>query len=208
MHLLVLDNFDSFTYMLVDYLRQTGARCTVIRNDQPVETFITQSFDGVVLSPGPGTPRQAGNLMEVIAHYANRLPILGVCLGQQALGAFFGATLGPGHLPMHGKVSAIRVDANDELFRGMPQTIRVTRYHSLVLQSLPPDLMSIAQTIPGETGDCTEIMAIRHRTRPIWGVQFHPEAVLTEYGLRLLQNWIDVVTCSRNKAAAPVAVAS
>ena len=204
MNLLVLDNFDSFTYMLVDYLRQTGAVCTVVCNDQPLPAYSHRPFDGVLLSPGPGTPRQAGNLMAVVAHYAPRLPMLGVCLGQQALGEFFGARLATAQRPMHGKVSAIRVATNDALFGDIPAQIRVTRYHSLVLQTLPPDLISIAETVSVQPGGPTEIMAIRHRSLPLWGVQFHPEAVLTEYGLRLLQNWIDVVTCRKNKAATPV----
>ncbi len=207
MNLLVLDNFDSFTYMLVDYLRQVGAVCTVVRNDQPLHTFSTLSFDGVVLSPGPGMPRQAGNLMAVVAQYADQLPMLGVCLGQQALGEFFGAELLPGHRPMHGKVSPIRVDTGDPLFAGMPDRFGVTRYHSLVIQALPPELVAIARTEVGAHGAPAEIMAIRHRTRPIWGVQFHPEAILTEYGLQLLQNWIHVVNCIKNKAVAPVAIA-
>lgn len=186
-NLLVLDNFDSFTYTLVDYLRQAGAVCTVVRNDVPLVALATQLFDGVVLSPGPGTPRQAGNLMAVIDYYHARLPMLGVCLGQQALGEFFGATLGLASQPMHGKVSAIWVDTRDELFRNLPRQFNITRYHSLVLQTLPPALVSLATTEAGE------VMAIRHRTWPLWGVQFHPEAVLTEHGLELLKNWVNTV---------------
>lgn len=201
MKLLVLDNFDSFTYTLVDYLRQAGANCTVVRNNMPLESITAQAYDGVVLSPGPGAPRQAGQLMAVIEYYHTRLPMLGVCLGQQALGEFFGAQLGLATRPMHGKVSAIRVDTRDALFQNMPNRFNITRYHSLVLQTLPAGLLPLAYTAAGE------VMAIRHRTRPLWGVQFHPEAVLTEYGLALLSNWIGVVRESKDKKLA-VAVAA
>ncbi len=187
MNLLVVDNFDSFTYMLVDYLRQAGADCRVVRNNEPMAEFTSQPVDGVVLSPGPGIPRLAGRLMAVIAHYYQRLPMLGVCLGHQALGEFFGADLVPAAQPMHGKVSAIRVLTNDELLRNLPVTVEVTRYHSLLLTNLPADLVTTAVT------DSNELMAMRHRTLPLWGVQFHPEAVLTRNGLQLLTNWVDLV---------------
>lgn len=196
MKLLVLDNFDSFTYTLVDYLQQAGADCTVVRNTVPLSAIIARSYDGLVLSPGPGTPRQAGNLMAVIDHYHTRLPMLGVCLGQQAIGLFFGARLGLAARPMHGKVSAIRVATCDVLFRNMPDRFNITRYHSLVLQTLPPALLALAHT------DAGEIMAIRHRRWPLWGVQFHPEAVLTEHGLALLKNWTGVVQESIDKKRA------
>jgi anthranilate synthase/aminodeoxychorismate synthase-like glutamine amidotransferase len=183
MRLLVLDNFDSFTYTLVDYLRQVGADCVVTRNDQPVSTILARTYDGVVLSPGPGTPAEAGCLPEVLHHYVGRLPTLGVCLGQQAIGQYFGASLVKSPRPMHGKVSSIGVDTTDPLFQNLPSRLRVTRYHSLTLTNLPPALQAIATT------DTGEIMAIRHRTLPVWGVQFHPEAVLTEGGLTMLRNF-------------------
>lgn len=187
MNLLVVDNFDSFTYMLVDYLRQAGAECRVVRNNDPMEHFIREPPDGVVLSPGPGRPRQAGRLMDIIAHYHQRTPMLGVCLGHQALGEFFGASLVPATQPMHGKVSAARVLTNDELLHNLPAQFGVTRYHSLLLTNLPADLIGTAAT------DSHEVMAMRHRTLPLWGVQFHPEAVLTQNGLQLLTNWVDLV---------------
>lgn len=187
MNLLIVDNFDSFTYMLVDYLRQAGADCRVVRNNEPMAEFTSQPVDGVVLSPGPGVPRQAGRLMAVIAQYHRRVPMLGVCLGHQALGEFFGADLVPATRPMHGKVSAMRVLVNDELLRGLPATVEVTRYHSLLLTNLPAELVSTAVT------DSDEVMAIRHRTLPLWGVQFHPEAILTRNGLQLLTNWVRLV---------------
>lgn len=195
MNLLVLDNFDSFTFTLVDYLRQAGAVCRVMRNNEPLPKLISQPVEGVVLSPGPGRPRQAGRLMDVIDHYHNRVPMLGVCLGHQAIGEFFGASLSPAEQPMHGKVSTIRTLTDDALWRGVPDQFAVTRYHSLLLTDLPPDLVSIAQTDRGE------VMAMRHRTLPIWGVQFHPEAALTEKGLLLLRNWIDSSRSIRIKPA-------
>ena len=194
MKLLVVDNVDSFTYMLVDYLAQAGADCRVVRNNEPRSHFINQAMDGVVLSPGPGTPRMAGRLMDVIDYYHRRLPMLGVCLGHQALGEFFGATLVSAVRPMHGKVSPIEVQPTDVLFAGLPERFSVTRYHSLILQDLPDSLESTAMTALGE------VMAMRHRTLPVWGVQFHPEAVLTEFGVKMLANWIDFI---KFKAAQP-----
>lgn len=187
MKLLVVDNFDSFTYMLVDYLRQAGAECRVVRNNEPLERLTGELVDGVVLSPGPGRPRQAGRLMDIIEHYHRRVPMLGVCLGHQALGEFFGASLVSAARPMHGKVSAIRVLTDDGLLRNLPATFEVTRYHSLLLTQLPADLIGTAVT------DSNEVMAMCHRTLPLWGVQFHPEAALTQNGLPMLTNWIDLV---------------
>lgn len=187
MRILLLDNFDSFTYTLVDYLTQAGADCVVRRNNLPLAMLTDDVYDAVVLSPGPGSPAEAGCLMEVVHQYHNRLPILGVCLGQQAIGAYFGATLAKSPKPMHGKVSTIRVDTSDPLFQGIPEQIRVTRYHSLTLTDLPPELLTTA--VCSESGE-DEVMAIRHQLWPVWGVQFHPEAVLTESGLVLLRNFI------------------
>lgn len=187
MNVLVVDNFDSFTYMLVDYLQQAGARCRVVRNNEPWDSLIGESVDAVVLSPGPGIPKQAGHLLDVIAHYYQRVPMLGVCLGHQALGEFFGATLTQASRPMHGKVSIIRTQTDDALWRGLPTEFAVTRYHSLMLTDLPPQLVGTAIT------EQNEVMALRHRTLPLWGVQFHPEAALTEHGLALIENWIDFI---------------
>ncbi|MBO0935724.1 aminodeoxychorismate/anthranilate synthase component II [Fibrella sp. HMF5335] len=184
MRVLLLDNLDSFTYTLADYLQQAGAECVVRRSSLPLETIINQPYHAIVLSPGPGVPASAGCLLPVIDYYHNRLPMLGVCLGQQAIGSYFGASLQKSPKPMHGKVSTIRVQTTDPLFRNVPEHIRVTRYHSLTLANLPPLLGTLATTANGE------IMAIRHRALPIWGVQFHPEAVLTESGLTILRNFI------------------
>ncbi|GAB3032535.1 anthranilate synthase component II [Spirosoma pulveris] len=185
MKLLVVDNFDSFTYMLVDYFQQAGARCRVVRNDEPISHIVSERVDAVVLSPGPGTPRAANRLMEVIDYYHQSVPMLGVCLGHQALGEFFGATLGRAVKPMHGKVSTVRTLKKDCLWRGLPAEFDVTRYHSLVLTDLPEELVPTAVT------EENELMAMRHRTLPLWGVQFHPEAALTQHGMMLIQNWID-----------------
>lgn len=187
MKLLVLDNVDSFTYMLVDYLKQAGATCRVVRNTASLDEITAESYDGVVLSPGPGTPRQAGCLMEVMDHYHEQLPVLGVCLGHQAIGEFFGARLVKAARPMHGKVSAVRKLSDDALVHNLPDQFTVTRYHSLVLENLPGELLSLAATVEEEN------MALRHRNLPIWGIQFHPEAVLTQYGLEILKNWITFV---------------
>ena len=200
MKLLIVDNFDSFTYMLVDYLRQAGAECRVVRNNEPMAQFIDESVDGIVLSPGPGTPRQAGRLLDVVAHYHRRVPMLGVCLGHQALGEFFGASLVSAARPMHGKVSAIRIVADDELLRNLSATFAVTRYHSLLLTNLPADLISTA------VSETNEVMAMCHRTLPIWGVQFHPEAALTPNGLQLLINWVELVRKIRQPVVACVGV--
>ncbi len=189
MRVLLLDNFDSFTYTLADYLQQAGAECVVRRNNVCLSTITTTPYDAVVLSPGPGVPVSAGCLLSVVDYYHNRLPMLGVCLGQQAIGTYFGATLQKSHRPMHGKVSTIRVDTTDPLFRHVPDRIRVTRYHSLTLSKLPPILTNLATTESVADG-ATEIMAIRHRSLPIWGVQFHPEAVLTQSGLTILRNFV------------------
>jgi anthranilate synthase component 2 len=182
----LLDNFDSFTYNLLDYFRQLGCEVQVVRNDVPVDSLEALQFDALVLSPGPGTPAAAGNLLAVIAAWYQRVPILGVCLGHQALGEFFGATVSRAARPMHGKVSNMSVLSTEPLFWELPPQLAVTRYHSLVVSNLPPTLRAVAHT----TDDACEIMALRHTTLPLWGVQFHPEALLTTHGLAILRNWV------------------
>lgn len=189
MRLLLLDNFDSFTYNLLDYFRQLGAEVTVRRNDTPLPELLALPFDAVVLSPGPGTPRRAGIMMALLAEVHQRVPVLGVCLGHQALGEFFGAELTRSARPMHGKVSDMKVvQPENTLFAGLPPVMPVTRYHSLILRDLPPELEPLAVT----ADDAAELMALRHRTLPLYGVQFHPEALLTTHGLALLRNWIRI----------------
>ena len=188
MRLLLLDNFDSFTFTLADYLRQLGADVTVRRNDVALAELQVPAFGGVVLSPGPGTPAAAGIMPALIQAYHQTVPMLGVCLGHQALGEFFGARVVRAARPMHGKVTAMRCTvAHDPLFAGLPAEQAVTRYHSLVVaEPLPASLQALAHT----TGPQPELMALRHRTLPLYGVQFHPEALLTPHGLDMLGNWL------------------
>ncbi|UYZ61852.1 anthranilate synthase component II [Hymenobacter weizhouensis] len=200
MRLLLLDNFDSFTYNLLDYLEQLGCEVLVRRNDVSLPELQQLSFDAVVLSPGPGTPAEAGCMPEVIEFYHQRLPILGVCLGHQALGEFFGGRLRRGQQPMHGKVSEVVWTTPDPLWAGLPARMAVTRYHSLVLDALPPMLEPLAYT----TGPAApELMALRHRTLPLYGVQFHPEALLTSHGLALLGNWVKSCIIAPTTPVAP-----
>ncbi|WP_317173750.1 anthranilate synthase component II [Adhaeribacter radiodurans] len=181
----MLDSFDSFTYNLLDYFGQLGVSAQVIRNDVPLADIQQLNFNAIVLSPGPGKPREAGVLMQVIEHYHAKLPMLGICLGHQALGEFFGATLVKGSKPMHGKVSEITC-VPDSIFEGLPQTMPVVRYHSLVLQEPGPHMVPLAYTNKGE------LMAFRHKTLPLYALQFHPEAALTTYGLDILRNWVTI----------------
>jgi anthranilate synthase/aminodeoxychorismate synthase-like glutamine amidotransferase len=187
MRLLLLDNFDSFTFTLADYLRQLGAEVIVRRNNVPLAELQALAFDAIVLSPGPGTPAQAGVMPAVIQAFHQHKPMLGVCLGHQALGEFFGAAVVRAARPMHGKVSDMRCDVAEPLFAGLPAVQEITRYHSLVLREpLPASLIALAHT----TGPRPELMALRHRTLPLYGVQFHPEALLTPHGLAILANWL------------------
>ncbi|HYG39814.1 MAG TPA: aminodeoxychorismate/anthranilate synthase component II [Cytophagales bacterium] len=181
--ILLLDNFDSFTYNLYDYLFQSGAEVTILRNNESLENIKKKDFTGIVLSPGPGTPIKSGNLMEVVDYYHNKLPILGICLGHQAIGTYFGASLEKGSRPMHGKISEIDIE-DDLLFRNLPKKINVTRYHSLILNNITSKLEVIAKT------ELNEIMAIKHNELPLRGIQFHPEAIMTPEGKQILSNWL------------------
>lgn len=180
---LVVDNYDSFTYMLTDYIEQQGAVCTVIRNDELSVLDAWKNVDAIVLSPGPQAPQDAGLLMEVINQSYRHKPILGVCLGHQAIGEFFGATLQKATVPMHGKVDQM-THSNDVLFANIPQTFSATRYHSLLLTQVPHPLTVIA------VSSKKEVMALRHKQLPIWGIQFHPESCLTEYGSVMIKNFL------------------
>lgn len=180
--ILFLDNQDSFTYNLADYLSQLGVEYKIYRNDIPLENITAGNYNGIIISPGPGTPEKSGCLMEVIDYYHDKLPILGICLGHQAIGLYFGACLAKGNIPMHGKISTIRCD-QDSIFKDLPDSYKVVRYHSLIVDKLPIDLISIA------TSETDEIMAMKHVSLPIYGLQFHPEALLTEYGIDVLRNW-------------------
>lgn len=188
MNILLLDNYDSFTYNLYDYLLQTGVSCTVLRNDAfALMDLEGLDFQAIVLSPGPKRPKDAGRMMQVIEHFYTRLPILGICLGHQALGEFFGAKLIHAGEPVHGKTSKIEHNGTG-IFRNIPSPFQVMRYHSLVLESLAGTPLEITAHTPAG-----EIMALRHSTLPLTGVQFHPESILTEHGLQLIKNWIESV---------------
>jgi len=181
--ILLLDNFDSFTYNLVDYFGQLGVHCQVLRNNLPLSEIVNQDYEAVVLSPGPESPHRAGVLMEVLDYYVDKLPVLGICLGHQAIGIYFGANLVRAQKPMHGKISRI-YQTNHALFNGLPPRFNVVRYHSLILENTTKDLVATAFT------EREEIMAISHIKYPIHGIQYHPEAALTEHGLALLRNWL------------------
>ncbi len=186
--IVMLDNYDSFTYNLVQYLCELGAEVAVFRNDE----ISTQKIEAmqpshIVISPGPCTPNEAGISLELIGRLAGRVPILGVCLGHQAIGQAFGGRVVRARRVMHGKTSRIRHDENG-IFKAIPNDFVATRYHSLVVQrdSLPDCLVVTAESEDGE------IMGLRHRSLAVEGVQFHPEALLTEHGHRMLQNFIDI----------------
>ncbi len=183
--ILVVDNYDSFVFNLVQYLQQLGAQVEVRRNDE-VDLEQVGEFDGVLISPGPGVPGDAGCCIDLIQAADGSVPILGVCLGHQAIAEAFGGTVNQAPELLHGKTSLVHHNS-DGVLRGLPGPFTATRYHSLAVdpQSLPPQLEVIAQT------DSGVIMALRHRTLPIEGVQFHPESVLTEGGHRLLANWLE-----------------
>jgi para-aminobenzoate synthetase component 2 len=185
MRVLVVDNYDSFVYNLVQYLAQLGAQVTVRRNDD-VDLDELDIVDGVLVSPGPGTPERAGSSIEVIRRSAEReLPVLGVCLGHQAIGVAWGGVVERAPELLHGKTSLVHHDGAGVL-AGLPDPFVATRYHSL---SIRPDTLPAALEVTGRT-EGGVIMAVRHRELPVVGVQFHPESVLTEGGHRLLANWM------------------
>lgn len=187
LHILLIDNYDSFTYMLRDYIMQCGAQCDVYRNDVILSDDLINQYHAIVISPGPCSPDEAGSTMEIIHRFHQTKPILGVCLGHQALGQYFGATLTRAKKPVHGKTSNIW-HKNNKLFQGIASPFTATRYHSLILTALPQVLENIAYTADDE------IMAIKHCTLPLWGVQFHPESCLTNGGLLLIKNFLLLVT--------------
>lgn len=204
--ILVIDNYDSFVFTIVSYLRQLNAEVTVVRNDHPSLTGpeAIEGFDGVLISPGPGNPKSAGRSLDVVAWCEQRTrPLLGVCLGHQALGEYFGATVSYAPQLMHGKTSAILHEGRG-IFDGVPSPFSATRYHSLAVTegTVPPALVVTATTADGV------IMGLQHRELPIHGVQFHPESVLTEHGHRMFANWLaitgDQTAIERSKGLAPL----
>jgi anthranilate synthase component 2 len=190
--ILVIDNYDSFTWNLVQLLGDLGADPTVCRNDEVTVADIERMAPArIVISPGPCTPAEAGVSVECVRRLGGAVPILGVCLGHQAIGAAYGGEIVRARRIMHGKTSPIR-HGGDPLFAGLDSPLRVTRYHSLVIErvSLPSELAVIAWT--DEPGWEDEIQAVRHRTRPVWGVQFHPESIASEGGRRIVQNFLSL----------------
>ncbi len=187
MPVVVIDNYDSFTYNLVQYLGELGAEIKVFRNDQVTLAEIDALRPShIVISPGPGTPEDGGISNEVIRSFAPTTPILGVCLGHQCIGHVFGGKVGRAPRLMHGKTSLI-YHTGKGIFNGLPSPFEATRYHSLIVyEPLPPELEMLAFTSEGE------IMALCHRRYPTIGVQFHPESILTQYGKQLLRNFLDV----------------
>lgn len=187
MHILLLDNYDSFTYNLYQYLCELGAAVEVFRNDEiEVDEVRERAPSKIVISPGPATPAEAGISLPLIRELSTEIPILGVCLGHQAIGAAFGGRVVRAPEPVHGKLSAIQ-HTGDGVFRGLPSPFEATRYHSLIVEksSLPDSLEVTAWTKDGL------IMGLRHRTLPIEGVQFHPESYTTDHGKQLLRNFLE-----------------
>lgn len=192
--LLMIDNYDSFTYNLVQYFGELGQEVLVRRNDEiTLDEIAALQPDGLVISPGPCTPLEAGISLMAIEHFAGRLPILGVCLGHQAIAQAFAGQVVRARQVMHGKTSAIRHTAQG-LFAGLPDPLTVTRYHSLVVEAHSlPDCFDVTAWTERETGERDEIMGMRHRTLPLHSVQFHPESILTEGGHQLLQNFLTLI---------------
>jgi para-aminobenzoate synthetase component 2 len=193
----VLDNYDSFTYNLVQYIGELGEEIVVKRNDEVTpDEVIALRPERILLSPGPCTPQEAGILIPLVQHVAalpktQQIPMLGVCLGHQAIGAAFGGDVVRAPMLMHGKTSAVKHDGRT-IFQGIPQPMTCTRYHSLIVdESTLPDVLEVSARVVAEDDEIPGlIMALRHRTLPIEGVQFHPESVLTEYGKQLIANFL------------------
>ncbi|QEO18304.1 anthranilate synthase component II [Acetobacter vaccinii] len=186
--ILLIDNYDSFTFNLVHYLGELGETCHVVRNDAlSVDDALALKPHAIVLSPGPCSPDEAGICCDLIAAAAGKVPVFGVCLGHQSIGQVFGAQVVRAPVPMHGKISPVFHDGKD-VFAGVPSPFKATRYHSLTLEpaSIPPELEVTAWTEDGV------IMGVRHRTYPISGVQFHPESIASEYGHDLLRNFLSI----------------
>ncbi|MFI8101484.1 aminodeoxychorismate/anthranilate synthase component II [Streptomyces sp. NPDC086023] len=202
--ILVVDNYDSFVFNLVQYLYQLGAECEVLRNDEVELAHAQDGFDGVLLSPGPGTPEEAGVCVDMVRHCAGTgVPVFGVCLGMQSMAVAYGGVVGRAPELLHGKTSPVTHEGKG-VFRGLPSPFTATRYHSLAAEPMTlPDVLEV--TARTEDGI---IMGLRHREHLVEGVQFHPESVLTEYGHRMLANWLtdcgDKGAVERSAGLAPV----
>jgi anthranilate synthase component 2 len=190
---LMVDNYDSFTYNLVQYLGELKADVTVVRNDEiPVEAIDEINPDRIMLSPGPCTPNEAGISLQVIDRYAGKLPIMGVCLGHQSIGQAFGGNIIRAKEIMHGKTSMMH-HRDVGLFAGLTNPYEATRYHSLVIErETLPDCLEITAWTETDNGEIDEIMGVRHKTLAVEGVQFHPESILTQHGHDMLQNFLDM----------------
>lgn len=190
--LLMIDNYDSFTYNIVQYLGELGADVRVFRNDAiSIAEIEAMQPDQIVISPGPCTPNEAGISVPVITHFAGRIPLLGICLGHQGIGQAFGGNVVRAKKVMHGKLSPIH-HADKGVFKGLSNPFTATRYHSLVIDSKTlPDCLEITAWTQDEAGNLDEIMGVRHRTLAVEGVQFHPESILSEHGHQLLKNFLD-----------------
>jgi len=203
MAVLMLDNYDSFTFNLVQYLGELGADVWVARNDEvTIEEIERRAPSHIMISPGPCDPDQAGLSMETIRHFAGRVPILGVCLGHQAIGQVFGGEVVRAREVMHGKVSPI-YHTNEGVFTGLPSPFEATRYHSLVVRrETLPDVLEVTAWTQHEDGEFDEIMGFRHRDFVVEGVQFHPESILTEHGHQMLKTFLGYRGGKRTAAAA------
>ncbi len=187
MNIAIIDNYDSFTYNLSHLVKELGADVTVLRNDR-FELEELEAFDKILLSPGPGVPEEAGLLLNVIRSYAGKKPVLGVCLGEQAIGEAFGGRLVNLEHVYHGVQSRISIVADDPLFKGLPREVEVGRYHSWVVDAgTMPDCLEITAVSPEG-----QIMALRHKTLDVRGIQFHPESILTPDGKQMLRNWMNM----------------
>ena len=203
--ILVVDNYDSFVFNLVQYLQQLGAECTVVRNDA-IKVSEADKYDGVLISPGPGTPEAAGISVELVKYCADKkIPLLGVCLGHQAIAVAYGATVSRAPELLHGKTSSV-THKNKSVLTDIPSPFTATRYHSLAIEkeTLPSDLEITGQT------DSGVIMAVQHKSLPICGVQFHPESVLTEHGYQMIGNWLQICgdkgARARSEGLSPVVI--
>jgi len=187
--ILMIDNFDSFTYNLVQYLRELGAEVLVHRNKITIDEISDLKPEKIVISPGPCNPDTAGVSVDVVKHFAGKIPLLGVCLGHQSIGVAFGGRIVKAKRIMHGKGSAIlQKKVSQSVFRGLPDSFNAIRYHSLVLErETLPECLSIT----AESEDDGEIMGVRHKSLAVEGVQFHPESIQTEYGMELLKNFLE-----------------
>ncbi|MDX5298087.1 MAG: aminodeoxychorismate/anthranilate synthase component II [Gammaproteobacteria bacterium] len=196
--LLMIDNYDSFTFNVVQYLGELGADVRVYRNDEiTLDEIERLAPERIVISPGPCTPNEAGISMAAIRHFAGKVPILGICLGHQSIGQVFGGNVIRAGRVMHGKTSQIYHN-NGGVFRGLTNPFRATRYHSLVIeQETLPDCLEVTAWTQNPDGGIEEIMGVRHRSLPVEGVQFHPESILTEHGHDLLRNFLQVPVPTR-----------